>query len=84
MEDLTESETKYRELVDNSPDAICIYSNGKIVFVNKESLKLIAAKNPNELIGKKAIELVHPDYRSLALERMLKIASEQDVQPLTE
>ncbi len=83
-EELAESEKKYRELVDNSPNAICIYSHGKIVFVNKACLKLMAARDETELLGKKAIEMVHPDSRTLATERMLKIASEQNVQPLTE
>ena len=82
--DLIESEKRYRELVDNSPDAIGIYVKGKVVFVNKACLKLMAAKNESELMGKEVIELVHPDYRSLARERMLKIASDQNVLPLTE
>jgi PAS domain S-box-containing protein len=46
-----EIENRYRELVDNSPDAIVIYKNGKIVFVNNEGVRLIGASTYNELLG---------------------------------
>ena len=81
---LKESETKYRELVENSPDAISIYAEGKIVFINKECLRLMAASGPDELIGKPVIEFVHPDYRAMVMERMKKATLERTVLPLNE
>jgi len=83
-ETIIESENKYRELVDNSPDAIAIYSEGKIVFVNNECLRLMAASAKDELIGKPVIEFIHPDYRSKIYERMAKVIHDRSVQPLTE
>ncbi len=74
-EALKESEIKYRELVNNSPDAIVIYTEGKIVFVNNECIRLMAAEIDEELIGKSVIEFVHPDYRELVGERMKKVLS---------
>ncbi|MDP2337657.1 MAG: PAS domain S-box protein [Bacteroidota bacterium] len=82
--DLKESEIKYRELVENSPDAIAIYRDGKIVFVNKECLLLTGAASAEELIGKSVIQFIHPDYRALVIERMKKAVKEGTVQPLTE
>jgi len=82
--DLIESENKYRELVDNSPDAIAIYSEGKIVFVNKECLRLMGSTLEKELLGKPVIEFIHPDFRSMVYERMSKVANEKSIQPLTE
>jgi PAS domain S-box-containing protein len=67
---LKESETKYRELVENSPDAIAIYSEGIIVLSNKECLRLLAAVREDELIGKPVMQFVHPDYRAMVDERM--------------
>ena len=69
-EELRVSENKYRELVAKLPDAINIYSEGKIVFVNNECLRLTGAKNAEELIGKQVIDFIHPDYRLLAVERI--------------
>jgi PAS domain S-box-containing protein len=83
-EALKESEIKYRGLAENSPDAIAIYVKGKIVFVNNECLRLMAAATPEELIGKSVIEFVHPDYRALVAERMSKVVSEGTVLPLAE
>ncbi|MFA6980848.1 MAG: PAS domain S-box protein [Ignavibacteriaceae bacterium] len=76
---LKESELKYRELVENSPDAIAIYVEGKIVFVNNECVKLMAAKNSDELLGKSVIQFVHPEFRALVAERMKKVVTENIV-----
>lgn len=81
---LAESETKYRELVDNSPDAIAIYTEGIVVFVNNECLRLMAAKSANELLGKNVIEFVHPEYRSFVIERMTTAVIEGKSLPLAE
>ena len=79
-----ESEKKYRELVENSPDAIAIYVEGKIVYVNNESLRLMRVINASELIGKPILQFIHPDYRAFILERMHKVTFEGKVMPLTE
>jgi PAS domain S-box-containing protein len=79
-----ESEKKYRELFENSPDAIAIYAEGKIVNVNKECLRLIGASSADELSGKPVIHFVHPDYRAIVTERMKKAATEGVVLPLTD
>jgi len=81
---LKESEIKYRELVENSPDAIVIYVGGKIVFVNTECLHLMAAANSTEIIGKSVMQFVHPDYRELVNDRMEKAATADAVLPLIE
>ncbi|MFH0736336.1 MAG: PAS domain S-box protein [bacterium] len=81
---LKESENKYRKLVENSPDGIVIYTEGKIVFVNNKSLSLLGATNENELIGKSVIQFVHPDYHSIVIARMKKAQTEGVVLPLME
>ena len=83
-EALKESEIKYRGLVENSPDAIAIYVEGKIVFVNNECLRLMAAETSDELIGKSVLKFVHSDSRALVAERMKKVVSEGTVLPLAE
>lgn len=50
---LIESEKKYRQLVESSPDAIIVVENGNIEFVNNQTLKLFEAVDFNEIIGKK-------------------------------
>ena len=75
-EGLRESEERYRKLVEFSPDAISIHSEGKIVFINASGTKLLGATNPEQLIGKPVINFVHPDYREIAMER-IRLMSEK-------
>lgn len=81
---LVESENRYRELVDNSPDAISIYRDGKIVFINNECLRLMGASSADELLGKQVIEFVDPDYRSFAAERMRNVITDGKILPLAD
>jgi PAS domain S-box-containing protein len=79
---LKESEIKYRELIENSPDAIAIYIDGIIILINKECLRLMAADHEGDLIGKPVMQFVHPDYRALVIERMNKAQSRGIALPL--
>jgi len=81
---LRESEQKYRELIENSPDAIIIYSKGEIIMVNRESAHLLAVDSPDELLGKPVLQFVHPDYKAAVVERMQKIAEDGIVLPINE
>src|SRR5665648_305240 len=81
---LKESELKYRGLVENSPDAIVIYAEGKIVWVNNAGLHLIAATSAEELIGKSFIQFIHPNYREFAQGRMKEFTKDGVVLPLAE
>lgn len=83
-EALLESELKYRELVDNSPDAIAIDIDGKIVYVNNECSRLMAASCTEELIGKSVISFVHVDYQEFVVEKMRISANGGTILPLVE
>jgi PAS domain S-box-containing protein len=75
---LQESELKYREFVENSPEAISIYADGKIVYVNKECVRLMRAKSRDELVGLPVAEYIHPDNREAVFERM-KVVAQSDI-----
>lgn len=77
---LIESEAKYREFVENSPEAIAIYADGIVTYVNKECVRLMKAQTKAQLIGMQVSDFIHPDNRELVFERMKQIAeSEVDV-----
>ncbi len=67
---LRESEERYRKLVEFSPYAIAVHSEGNIVFINPAGAKLLSAENPEQLIGKPIMDIVHPDYRDAVKERV--------------
>jgi PAS domain S-box-containing protein len=71
---LVESESKYRELMDNSPEGITIYVEGKVAYINKEALRLMRAKDKSEMMGKTIVDFIHPDNQELVLERMKLVA----------
>jgi len=62
-EALRESEERYRQLVEISPDAVLIHQEGKITFLNPAALVMLGVKDGNELLGKNVLEIIHPDYR---------------------
>jgi PAS domain S-box-containing protein len=70
---LIESEEKYRLMINLSPDAIIIISEGKIVFANPGTLKLLGADSFDQIRNIPAISIVHPDNRDIALRRIKKI-----------
>ncbi len=70
---LRESEERYRQLVELSPDAIFIQCDGQFAFANSATAKLHGAKKPEELIGRAVIDFVHPDDREIVEQRMQKL-----------
>ena len=81
---LVESEEHYRSLVENSPDAIIIYQDEKVVFANKECLRLMLAGSTDELTGKPVLQFVHPDYQALVIGRMKNATSSGKTLPPAE
>jgi PAS domain S-box-containing protein len=80
---LRESEERYRKLVELSPDAIGIQSEGKIAFINIAGARLLGAVNPEQLIGKPFIDFIHPEYRESAKERIRLMGEEgKNVYPI--
>jgi diguanylate cyclase (GGDEF)-like protein/PAS domain S-box-containing protein len=67
---LRESEERYQRLVELSPDAIIVHTEGIIVFVNRAGVRLLAAKSSAELIGKPVTNFVHADNRESVRRRI--------------
>jgi PAS domain S-box-containing protein len=81
-ENLIESEERYRNLTEYSPDAVTVTVHGKIIYVNPAAIKLVGASSKEELIGKTSINLVHPDYFQIAKKRVEDALSSNLPQPI--
>ena len=57
---LLESEERYRQLVEYSPDAIAVHHKGKIIYANSAAAKLVRLSAPELLIGKSIQEYMYP------------------------
>lgn len=59
---IRENEQRWRYLLENSPISIVIISRGKILYVNSETVKIVGAANPEQIIGKSITEFIPPVY----------------------
>ncbi len=81
---LRESEEKYRGLVENSPDAVVIYVDGKIVYVNEEGVRMVSARSKEELIGRSVLQFIHPDSLASVIQRMEEVILDNNASPIVE
>ncbi len=59
-----ESERRYRELVEESPESIFVrlLDGEHFSFVNETGLKLLGAKSKDDVIPRSIFDIMHPDY----------------------
>ena len=69
---LQESEERYRQLVEISPDAVIIHQEGKISYINPAAVKLLGASQPDEIIGKNVLDSIHPDFHDSVMKNIEK------------
>ncbi|MFX1318374.1 MAG: PAS domain S-box protein [Promethearchaeota archaeon] len=68
---LRESESRYRSLVETSPDAITLTNpDGMIVLVNERAVQLLGFNNPGELRGRNCFDFIVPEERNRAIETL--------------
>ncbi|MDN7024234.1 PAS domain S-box protein [Methanoculleus sp. FWC-SCC1] len=60
---LRESEAKYRTLVETALDMVLIHDTKKILYINPAGVHLLGASHPDEILGRRFLEIVHPDFR---------------------
>ncbi|MEK6700616.1 MAG: diguanylate cyclase [Nitrospirota bacterium] len=73
LEQLRESEERYRRLVELSPDGIAIQIDGRIVFINPAGTMLFGASRAEDLIGKSLFDLFHSDRSQTVLEWLKRL-----------
>ncbi len=70
QKELVEQEIRYRNLFENSPDALFVNVNDRVTLVNRACLNLFGASKPEDLIGKSPYDLFHPDFHDMMRERI--------------
>ena len=81
---LQESEERYRKLVELSPNAIFVQTEGNFSFINPAGLRLLGAKVYSEILGKPIMDRVHPDYRRSVQTWMEQLNPEKKEDPRLE
>jgi len=73
---LRTSEEKYRDLINASPDAICVVdADGKCLLLNPAGVEL-AGRPEKELIGSSIVDTYLPEERQLLSDRLEKLKAE--------
>lgn len=67
---LSESEERYRALVDALPDGVAVHVDGQFVFVNPAGVRLLGAKSAESLMGRSILDFIHPDTLPKAMEQL--------------
>lgn len=70
---LKASEERYRALVEVSPDAIVVHSDGVIVFANEAAAELVGAESAEVLLGLPVLEFVAAEDRDHAVRRIRQL-----------
>ena len=68
---LRESEERFRTLIEYTSDVITIVDESGIVRYGSPSVKPVLGYDPEDLIGRRAVDLVHPDDAMRVLEAHL-------------
>lgn len=82
MSRLQESEERYRLLVAQSPYAIAIHQDGKLVFANPAGLRLFGADQQEQILGRPISDFIHPDNLESTRRRIARmLAGETGLYP---
>jgi PAS domain S-box-containing protein len=60
-EKLRRSEANFRTLIERLPTATLVHRAGSFVYVNPAAAAMLGWERPSDLIGRSALEFVHPD-----------------------
>lgn len=70
LQELRNSEERYRNLITHGPDAIMVNLDERIVLANEACARLFGAASTAELIGKSPFDLFAPEYHAIVRERI--------------
>ncbi len=73
-DNLIRGEERYRNLVEWLPDAIMVYHEGSILYVNPASLYFFGADQKEDLVGRNLLDIIEPDHQQIIRERITQAA----------
>ena len=77
-EALRKSEEQYRQLFQNANEGICIVQDGKLVFFNPMTVKILGYTEA-DLLEMQITEFIHPNDQEMVLDRHLRRSKGEDL-----
>ncbi len=81
---MEEREARYRAMVEWSPEPVVVQRAGIIIFANAAALNLFGATRARGLIGKTALDRVHPDFHPAVQARVKTMIDNKVATPMAE
>ncbi len=81
---LRESEERYRQLVELSPDMIVVHRNNRVVFINQAGAAMLGNLPPPRLTGRPLLDLVAPHHHDLAIRHTHQVLEHKTRTPMVE
>jgi len=81
QDQLRRTEENFRALIDSAPDAILVQREGKVVYANRGCRDLLGYGEKDGLVGKGALDIVHPDDRATVRHRIQVLIEGGRTQP---
>jgi len=80
---LRRSEARFRTLIENAPDAVCVYppDDRRIVYANPGLASLLGYDAPEEMLSLSVDVLIHPDDRHILERRWARLAHARGALP---
>ncbi len=83
-EALKESEEYFRSLIENASDVITVLDSAGTILYESPSIEQVLGYKPEELLGRNAFELVHPDDLADIVETFTRGFQSREITPLVE
>jgi two-component system, NtrC family, sensor kinase len=81
---LAQSEASYRALIESMPDGVIVHRNGLLVYMNPAIRSMLGYPLDEDVGGRPALDLIHPDDRPKVVERVVGIVGRGVPAPLIE
>jgi len=81
---LSESENRFRLLVESAPEAIFIETSRRIAYVNRYAVSLFGAESEEQIINTPVLNRIHQDYHKTIEERIETLSLKKEAVPTKE
>lgn len=72
------AERRHRQLLEHSPNPVCVLADGHVVYVNSAAIRAMTARNADDLVGRILTDFVHPGCVKPLLARTAALRREGD------